>query len=365
MSHTLPGQRFIADPEDRAQMERFWGLPPGRIWHEPGYDAVRMFKALGSGEVRAIWIIGTNPAASMPNLPEVRAALQRAELVIVQDAYYPTETTHFAHVVLPAAVNFEQTGVFCNSERRVTLMEQVVPPPGEAKPDWWWIQAVARAMGFEQFARHNSAADIFDEFARGTAGRPNDQSALHHELLRQKGPQHWPCPALGSPSERRYADGSFPTPSGKARFWARAHELAAEHTDADFPLVLTTGRVKSQWHTRTKTALVHQLNAHESAPYISINSADARTLALHDSQPVCVQSRRGSATSVLRVSRDVPPGVAFMPIHWNELFAPEASPNEATTDARDPLSKQPSLKACAIRILPLPVHSHCSWRSAT
>jgi anaerobic selenocysteine-containing dehydrogenase len=351
MSHTLPGQRFIADPNHRAQMEQFWGLPPGRIWPDPGYDAVRMFKALGSGEIRAIWIIGTNPAASMPNLPEVRRALEQAELVVVQDAYSPTETTRFAHVVLPAAVNFEQAGVFCNSERCVTLMEQVVPPPGEAKPDWWWVQSVARAMGFEQSMRYTSAADIFDEFARSTAGRPNDQSALHHEYLRRKGPQQWPSPALGSSSERRYTDGRFHTPSGKARFWARPHEMDAERTDADFPLVLTTGRVKSQWHTRTKTALIKQLNEQEGEPYVSVNPSDARALALGDAQPVCVHSRRGAARSRLRIDPDVPPGVAFMPIHWNDLFAPTASPNEATSEAVDAISRQPTLKACAVRIV--------------
>ena len=351
MSHTLPGQRFIADENHRAQMERFWGLPPGRIWPEPGYDAVRMFKALACGEIRAIWIIGSNPAASMPNLPEMRRGLQRAELVIVQDAYHPTETTRFAHVVLPAAVNFEQSGVFCNSERRVTLMEQVVPPPGQAKPDWWWIQSVARAMGFAQDLRYTSAADIFDEFARSTAGRPNDQSALHHELLRQKGPQQWPYPALAQSSARRYADGRFPTPSGKARFWARPHEISAERTDDDFPLVLTTGRVRSHWHTRTKTGLVKQLNAHDDEAYVSLNPSDARQLALRDSQRVCVQSRRGAARSKLRLDVGVPAGVAFMPIHWNELFAPAASPNEATSDAHDPISKQPALKCCAVRIV--------------
>jgi anaerobic selenocysteine-containing dehydrogenase len=356
MSHTLPGQRFVVDAKHRAQMERFWGVAPGAIRPEPGHDAVRMFKALASGELRAIWIIGTNPAASMPNLPEVRRALERAELVIVQDAYQPTETTRFAHVVLPAAVNFEQAGVFCNSERRVTLMEQVVPPPGEAKPDWWWIQAVAGAMGFESFARqHNSAADIYDEFARSTAGRPNDQSALHHEYLRQKGPQQWPCPALGRPVERRFTDGCFPTPSGRARFWARDHELVgaiAERTDAEFPLVLTTGRVRSQWHTRTKTALVAQLNAHDDHPSVTLNPLDARSFSLRDAQEVVIHSRRGAARSILRVHRDVPPGMAFMPIHWNDLFAPAASPNEATTDAADAISKQPALKACAVRIEP-------------
>ena len=350
MSHTLPGQRFIADPEHRAQMERFWGLPAGRIWHEPGYDAVRMFKAMNDGEIRAVWIIGSNPAASMPNLPQVRAALERCELVVVQDAYHPTETAQFANVVLPAAVNFEQSGVFCNSERRVSLMEQVVPPPGEAKPDWWWIQSVARAMGFDRLARYNSAADIFDEFARSTAGRPNDQSALHHELLRAKGPQQWPCPAMGQPSARRYTDGHFPTPTGKARLWARSHDALDERPDSDFPLVFTTGRVKSEWHTRTKTGLVKQLAAHESGPSLSLHPSDARDLALCDGQRVRVRSRRGAARSVVRVDANVPPGVAFGPIHWNELFAPASSPNEVTTDAVDPVSKQPALKSCAVRV---------------
>jgi anaerobic selenocysteine-containing dehydrogenase len=130
--------------------------------------------------------------------------------------------------------------------------------------------------------------------------------------------------------------------------------MATERTDVEFPLVLTTGRVRSHWHTRTKTALVKQLNAHEDQPYVSINPADARSLALRDSQRVCVHSRRGTARSLLRVEPGVPPGVAFMPIHWNEQFAPAASPNEATTDAADPLSKQPSLKACAVRIVAEP-----------
>ena len=351
MSHSLPGQRLIANPEHRAQMERFWGLPPGHIRPEPGHDATNMFKALADAEVRAIWIIGSNPAATMPNLPAVRAGLERAELVVVQDAYYPTETTRFAHVVLPAAVNFEQAGVFCNSERRVSLMEQVVPPPGEAKPDWWWVQAVAHAMGFSAGMRYTSAAEIFDEFARSTAGRPDDQSALYHELLRRNGPQHWPFPALGYAAERRYVNGQFPTPSGKARFWARAHELAGERTDADFPLVLTTGRVRSHWHTRTKTALVPQLDAHDDRPYVAVHPQDAASLTLRDAQPVEVRSRRGVSRTVLRIDESVPPGTAFMPIHWHDLFAPAASPNEATTDATDPHSKQPALKACAVRLV--------------
>lgn len=352
MSHALPGQRLVADAAHRTQIEQLWGLPPGHLPSEPGYDAVRMFDALGSGELKAIWIIGTNPAASMPNLPRVRDALSKARLVIVQDAYHPTETTRFAHVILPAAVNFEQTGVFTNSERRVTLMEQVVAPPGQAKPDWWWIQAVARAMGFERRMSFTSAAEIFDEFARCTAGRPNDQSALHHELLRHKGPQPWPYPALGRPSQRRYVQGQFPTATGKARFWARPHEMLAEGTDGDFPLILTTGRLINHWHTRTKTGLVRQLNEQAGCASASMNPTDAQSLSLKDGQPVRVVSRRGQTRSILRCDTSIPPGIVFLPIHFNDLFAPGASPNEATTDSADPTSRQPALKYCAVRVEP-------------
>jgi len=350
MSHSLPGYRSIAEPEHRRQMEQLWGLPAGAIRDEIGYDAVRLFEAMESGEIRAVWIIGSNPAASMPNLPRVRRALESAELVIVQDAYYPTETTSYAHIVLPAALNLEQDGTFCNTERRVTLMQKAVPPPGDAMPDWWWVKQVAAAMGFTAGLRHENAAQIFDEFARTTAGRPNDQSAMHHELLRVKGPQQWPYPAMGRPSERRYTDGKFPTPSGKARLWARDLGPEADATSLEFPLLLTTGRVLNQWHTRTKTGNVDQLNKMDPAPFIQMHPDDARELDLSDGDAVFVRSRRGKCRGTVRLDANASPGVVFVPIHWNELWAPASSPNEATTDDVDPLSKQPGLKCCAVSI---------------
>jgi predicted molibdopterin-dependent oxidoreductase YjgC len=333
-------------------VEQLWGLAAGTIGEQAGYDAVRMFDALAEGELKAIWIIGSNPAASMPNLPKIRRALERAELVVVQDAYFPTETTKYAHVILPAAVNLEMDGTFCNSERRVTLMEQVVPPPGEAKPDWWWVREVARAMGFSAGMKFESAGQIFDEFARTTAGRPNDQSAMHHELLRAKGPQQWPFPAMGRSSERRFTDGKFPTESGRARFWARRPLDSMEKTDQEFPLVLTTGRVLNQWHTRTKTGTVAQLNKMDPSPYVQIHPDDARELGVIDGQRVNVTSRRGKCMGVAKLDDGTPVGTVFMPIHWNELWARAASPNEATTDQTDPISKEPALKCCAVSVHP-------------
>jgi sulfite reductase (NADPH) flavoprotein alpha-component len=350
MSHTLPGQRFIENDSDRAGMERVWKLRPGHIQPRAGYDAVSMFDALARKEIRAIWIIGSNPAASMPNLPRVREGLRHADLVIVQDAYSPTETTEFAHVILPAAVNFEQTGVFCNSERRVTLMEQVIPPPAQAKPDWWWVSTIAGEMGFTSQMQFNSSAEIFQEFAQSTAGRPNDQSGLSHELLRFRGPQQWPFPSGGASQERRYADGKFPTASGKARFWARRAEELAERVNPEFPLVLTTGRLLNQWHTRTKTGLVSNFNKRGDTNVVTVNPADARSLSLCDGEFITVQSRRGISRGKLRCDDRIPAGTVFMPIHWNELFAPQASPNEVTADHTDPISRQPALKYCAVRL---------------
>jgi sulfite reductase (NADPH) flavoprotein alpha-component len=348
MSHLLPGQRQIANPEHRRQMEQSWGLRPGTIYPHAGFDAVEIFSALERGEIKAIWIVGSNPAASMPNLPRVRRALEAAELVIVQDAYYPTETTKYADVIFPAAVNLEQAGTFCNSERRVSLMEPVVPAPGDAMPDWWWCKQVAEAMNFPSGVWFKSAHEIFDEFARVTAGRPDDQSALSHEVLRKKGPQQWPYPALGQSAARRYEDGIFPTPTGRARFFARPHTPSAETPNQQFPLLLTTGRIATQWHTRTKTGLVPQLNKADPAPWLQMNPQDAAALGLANGQRVEIESRRGTARSILRIDPAAPVGTAFMPIHWNELWGEAASCNEVTIDATDPVSHQPALKYCAV-----------------
>jgi anaerobic selenocysteine-containing dehydrogenase len=354
MAHTLPGYRLIANAEHRAEMESFWRIPPGSINPKPGYDAVRLFDAIDRGQIKALWIIGSNPAASMPNLPRIRSALGKCPLVIVQDAYYPTETTRFAHYILPAAINFEQEGTMCNSERRVTLMEKAVDPPGNAMPDWWWVREIARQMGFPEAVQFESAAQIFDEFARSTAGRPNDQSGMYHTLLRQQGPQQWPMPAIGRSVARRYTDHVFPTPGGRARFFARPHTATAPRISSQFPLLLTTSRLLHQWHTRTKTGCVDQLNQPHAGPFLQMHPDDALELNLRDGQSVRVISTQGHADSKLKVDADLSPGVVCMPIHWNDLFAPQASPNESTSDEVDPLSNQPSLKCCAVRVEPTP-----------
>ncbi|MRG92291.1 molybdopterin-dependent oxidoreductase [Polyangium spumosum] len=349
MSHGLPGQRKVLDEAHRAEVEALWGLPAGSIGEAPGHDAVAMFEAMERGEIRAIWIIGTNPAASMPNLPVVRRGLERAELVIVQDAFYPTETTRFAHVVLPGALNLEQEGTFTNSDRTISLLERVAEPPGDARPDWQWVRDVARAMGFGASFDFDAAGDIFREMAMMTRGRPNDQTGVDYEILRAEGPQRWPHPHAGAP--RALHEGHvFATPSGKAQFFARPYVPPEEQPDARYPLVLTTGRVEAHWHTRTKTGTVERLNRIDPAPYLAMNPEDARELGLAEGARVLVKSRRGEAKTVVRVTRDIGPGVVFMPMHWNDLWEVGASVNEVTTSETDPLSKEPALKRCAVSV---------------
>lgn len=349
MSHTLPGQRKILDEKHRAEVEALWKVPRGTIGPEPGLDTVRMFEAVERGEIRGLWIIGTNPLASLPNLPVVRRAFERADFIVVQDAYHPTETTQYADVLLPAALNFEQEGTFTNSDRTVSLMECIAAPPGLARPDWMWIRDIAHKMGFGAAFDYESANDIQREVREATRGRPNDQSGIDYDLLRSKGPQRWPKPE-GSESLRLYANNIFATPSGKARFFARPYVDQDEMPNAYFPLILTTGRVENQWHTRTKTGTIDRLNRLDPMPFLSMNPDDARALGLSDGQRVLVRSRRGEAMTTLRVTSEMQVGVVFMPMHWNELWEMGASVNEVTRSATDPISKEPAFKYCAVAV---------------
>nr|WP_240806852.1 molybdopterin dinucleotide binding domain-containing protein [Polyangium spumosum] len=182
-----------------------------------------------------------------------------------------------------------------------------------------------------------------------TRGRPNDQTGVDYEILRAEGPQRWPHPHAGAP--RALHEGHvFATPSGKAQFFARPYVPPEEQPDARYPLVLTTGRVEAHWHTRTKTGTVERLNRIDPAPYLAMNPEDARELGLAEGARVLVKSRRGEAKTVVRVTRDIGPGVVFMPMHWNDLWEVGASVNEVTTSETDPLSKEPALKRCAVSV---------------
>jgi sulfite reductase (NADPH) flavoprotein alpha-component len=364
LSHGLPGQRVVGNAKDRAFIEQLWGLSAGRIRSEPGLDAVNLFKKLKTGEVKAVWIIGTNPVASMPRRAAVIEALQAAELVIVQDVYQPTESTQYADILLPGALWAEAEGVMINSERRVTLMQKAVEPPGEACADWEIIARVGREMGYRSGFNFETASDVFDEI-RQTANPKTgyDMRGISYEQLRS-GAMQWPCrvgEAKGrairylTPSEtiERQAEREidFPTESGKALFLARPHLPPAEMPDLAFPFILTTGRCANQWHTMTKTGKVPTLNKLNPGPFLEIHPEDADALDVREGDFVEVTSRRGHAVYPARVTEKIRPGCCFAPFHWNDLYGENLTINAATSESFDPISRQPELKFCAVQVI--------------
>jgi ferredoxin-nitrate reductase len=286
----------------------------------------------------------------MPDTDLVERALRQADLVIVQDAYHPTETTRFADILLPVAQWPEKAGVMTNSERRLTYLPRLVPPPGEALPDAEIVTRVAAAMGWKASFAYESAAEIFDEFAALTAGRPCDYSGLSHARLRAESPQ-WPVPGHAhAGSARLYGDGIFPTADGRARFVPVQHAEPAEPPDRSFPLTLTTGRVRDHWHTLTRTGQAPALRARTPEPIVELNLADAQRAGIHDGDFVEVASRRGKLIAQCRVTSAIREGVCFAPFHWGRRLGFYKSANNLTLSARDPLSRQPELKACAVRV---------------
>ncbi|MFI9251945.1 molybdopterin-dependent oxidoreductase [Streptomyces sp. NPDC053069] len=357
MGPGLPGQRSVLADADRAFVEELWQLEPGTLRADGvGRGTVEMFRRMAGGDIKACWIICTNPVASVANRKTVIEGLEAAEFVVAQDVFAETETNAYADVVLPGALWTETEGVLINSERNLTLARPAADPPGEATADWRIIAAVARRMGYEKGFAYDSAEEVFEEIKR--AWNPStgwDLRGVSYERLRHT-PVQWPAPSADGPDRNpvRYLgeDGSptFPTASGRAVFHARPHLPPAELPDDDYPYVLNTGRLQHQWHTLTKTAKVAKLNKLNPGPFVEVHPQDAAELGLAEGDSVEVASRRGRAVLPAVVSDRVRPGCCFAPFHWNDLFGEYLSVNAVTSDAVDPLSFQPGFKACAVSL---------------
>jgi Uncharacterized anaerobic dehydrogenase len=345
----LPGYRDVTNPRHREEIARIWGVPVRRIRSEPGLDAVRMFEALETGSVKAIWIVGTNPLATMPRADRIRRALERARLVVVQDCYHPTETSQLAHVLLPAAMSLEVEGTMTNSERRISLLQRCVPPPGDARPDWEFATRFAALLGHEEQFSYTCAADIYEEHKLCCADSLQLDGVSYQRLKRH--PVQWPCPAHYSPGlARRYRSKHFPTPSGKALFHPVNFLPPADPLSAEFPFALNTGRLSGHWHTRTKTGHVPKLNKISPAPFVAAHPSDARNLGLAEGDAVRLISRRGSASTSLKLDEGMLPGTLFMPFHWGQAHDPNGCVNAVTNEARDPISLEPEFKFSAVRL---------------
>ncbi|HEY9691416.1 MAG TPA: nitrate reductase [Oculatellaceae cyanobacterium] len=367
LSHILPGYRLVKNPQHRAEVEQAWGLTPGTISPTPGRTAWDMITGLETGDVGLLWIAATNPAVSMPDLVRTKAALMRSPFTIYQDAYYPTETAAFAHVLLPAAQWGEKTGVMTNSERVITLCPEFKPPVGDARPDWEIFAEVGRRLGFaDKFAFKNSA-EVYAEFVELTRDRPCDQTGISHERLQQEGPIQWPCAdnsiekidpkskpkVLDRTPKRMYTDLRFNTPDGRARFGAYHSRGLAEPADPNYPFVLTTGRLYGHWHTQTRTGRIEKTKQMHPNPFIEIHPRDAVALGITDGELLEVRSRRGMGRFPALITKAIAPGTVFVPMHWGSLWADQAEANALTHPEACPDSLQPELKACAVQLLPV------------
>ena len=348
MANLASAHRDLANPEHRGEIAAHWGVPS--VPEKPGLTAVELFRAIKAGTVKAVWIIATNPVESLPDARMVEDALSQAELVVVQDVEHTATAAH-AHVLLPAATWLEKTGTMTNSERRISLLSPKVAPPGECLPDSRIICLFAERMGWKKHFSYRDEAEIFAEHAALTAGRDCDISGVTHERLRA-GSLQWPVPSPDHPgTPRLFADHHFQTPSGRARLKAPAVEFRSEPTSAHFPLVLTTARLRDQWHTMTKTGKVARLRDHAPVPTLEIHPDDAAERGVVEGDIVVVSGERGEVRVRAEVTDAVRRGMVCLPMHWGRKLAGELGrTNNLTSPRFDPVSKEPDLKYAAVQV---------------
>lgn len=363
MGPGLPGQRSVLVEADRAFIENLWQIPHDSLPRQAGSGTVAMFEQMAAGQIKACWIICTNPVASVPNRQTVINGLQAAELVISQDAFLDTETNRYADILLPGALWAEAEGVMINSERNLTLMQKAVDASGETLPDWQIIARVACEMGFAEAFTYTCAAEVFEEIKQAWNPKTGyDIRGASYPRLREN-PVQWPCASVDGADRNpiRYRQGStlsFATENAKARFFARPHRPPAEMPDGAFPFVLNTGRVQHQWHTLTKTGKVATLNKLNPGPFVELHPEDAARLGIKDKDRVEIRSQRGHAVLPAVVTDRVQPGNCFAPFHWNDVFGEHLAINAVTNDAVDPISLQPEFKCCAVALTRVELIDH-------
>lgn len=355
LANLLPGHREAGNAEHRAEVAGYWGVDA--LPETTGLSAVELFEAVRVGKVKALWIACTNPAQSMPDQRKIHEALANCPFVVVQEAYATTETCRYADLLLPAAGWGEKEGSVTNSERRVSHVRRAVPAPGEARADWAITCDFARRLerqlrpGQPSLFDFASPAALFEEYKQLTAGRDLDLSGLSHALLDDLGPQQWPFPAgaiAGTP--RLYADGVFPTASGRARFQADPYRAPQEKREARYSLTLNTGRLRDQWHGMSRTGTVARLFGHVEEAVLSLHPDELRRRRLASGDLVTLRSRRGALIVPVQADEAVRPGQAFLPMHWGDRFLKGLGTNVLTLPAYDPLSKQPELKHAGVEV---------------
>jgi ferredoxin-nitrate reductase len=368
MANLLPGHRDLKNQAHREELKEFWGGTA--ISEHAGLTATEMFEALNDGRLKAIWIICTNPLTSLPNARFAEEGLKKAKFVVVQDITNKVETLKYADVILPAATWAEKEGTMTNSERRISYLDKIVDAPGEALPDAEIICRFAQKMGYPGFDFADAAA-IYAEHAALTANSNIDITGLSYDILKQVQSVQWPYPKMkieevivkkkiikivdnAPPSRgtaRLFADRVFYTASTKAMIHAVPDDNNSEKPDNNYPLILTTGRVRDQWHTMSKTGKVNKLNQHIKQAYLEIHPADAVQLKIDDNDVAVIRSRRGDVHVKAKVTASIKQGVVFLPMHWGKILGNDLNrSNNVTNDLVDPVSKEPDFKFCAVSV---------------
>ena len=364
LANTLAAHLDIGNASHRQLVQEFWNSP--LIATQPGLKAVDLFDAVHDGRIKALWIMATNPAVSLPDANKVRAALERCLLVVVSDCNTRTDTTTFAHVLLPAAAWGEKDGTVTNSERCISRQRAFLDLPGEARPDWWIVCEVAKRMGFARGFDYQHPHEIFDEHARlsetgNDASRAFDirgLAGLRRTEYDSLDPIQWPVLSRGSGTQRLFGNGRFYHADGKARLVSTPPRPPVHAPDEDYPFVLNTGRIRDQWHTMTRTGKAPRLLAHLSEPYIDLHPQDALLTGVRAGDLARVATRWGSFVAKLRMSGETARGTAFVPIHWNDQFASDARAGALVNPAVDPISGEPEFKHTPARVEPFRVTWH-------
>ena len=363
MATLMSGHRDLNNALHRAEVAALWQVDD--VPAEPGKSAVEMFEALRSGSIKIIWIACTNPAQSMPDQALIREALLKAELVIVQEAYHSTATVAYADVLLPASTWAEKEGTVTNSERRISRVRAAVAAPGQARHDQDIVITFARLLEARMGCSsslfpYQSTEQIWNEHRETTRGRDLDITGLSYGLLERDGPQQWPYPAGATQGGARlYLDHIFATPDGRARLISNPYQEVAEPVSPRFPLHLTTGRLRDQWHGMSRTGTVARLYAHAPQPEIKLSAGDMERRFLKDGDLVRVTSKRGSQILPAAAASEMRNGQSFIAMHWGEEYLSGCSSpgvasfgvNTLTHGVFDPVSKQPELKHAAVRIV--------------
>jgi ferredoxin-nitrate reductase len=352
LSNLLPAHRDLLNEEHRNEVEKFWQIPLGTIAPKPGLTATEMFDALNDGKLKAIWILCTNPLISLPDVRMAEEGLKKAKFVVVQDVTNKLETLKYADVVLPAAAWAEKEGTMTNAGRYISHLSKIVDAPGEALPDSEIICRFANKMGYPGF-EYNNAGEIYNEHAALTKGTTIDISDLNYAILKEKRSVQWPYSKEinGHGTARLFTDKKFYTLSQKANIHSFPDGNESEQPDDTHPLILTTGRIRDQWHTMSKTGKVNKLKQHISEAFLEINPHDAAKRSINDGELVEVFNARGNVRVKAKISGDIKKGVCFLPMHWGKILNSDLNrANNLTNNLVDPKSKEPDFKFSTVQV---------------